>query len=173
MPSQPSEWPSATKPANRGNLDLRGLGGWLILAQISLWYALIGSVLYLSAGILPIFAGETWGRLTSPDSPMYDAMWSIIIPFEAIGNGVLIVLLSYVLLLMYRKKRLLVPMVITYFAAVLILSTAGFILAQYIPLTAGQGIGKSLSKLIGNMLTCLIWIPYFLKSVRVRSTFVN
>ncbi|MCQ6560448.1 DUF2569 family protein [Paenibacillus mendelii] len=173
MPNQPPIWPSETKRLNRGDLEINGLGGWLILVQFSLWFALVGSVLYLTAGILPLFAGETWERLTSPDSPAYDAMWTIIIPFEAIGNAVLIIILTVVLILLYKKKRWFVPAAILYFTVVLMLTSVGFMLAQSIPLIAEEGVGKSVSKIIRNLFTCLIWIPYFLRSVRVKNTFVK
>jgi len=173
MPNQPPQLPSVTKQVDRGNHDLYGLGGWLLLVQFYLWFALVGSILYVSAGILPLIAGETWERLTSPDSPVYDSMWSNIIMFEAFGNAALIILLAAVLILMYKKKRSFVPAVILYFVVVMILTVVGFMLAQSIPLMAEESIGKSVSKLIRNLLACLIWIPYFLRSVRVRNTFVK
>jgi hypothetical protein len=153
--------------ASWGN-GISGLGGWLILVQITLWLSLLGSVLYIANGLIPLLGKGVLGEMTAPGK---DRMWARVIIFEAAGNVVLTVLIAAALVLLYRKKRSFPRLMLVYYGAVLALNIAGYALLHSIDGISDSGLTGPTSKLIRNVASCSIWISYFIRSERVRSTF--
>ncbi|WP_084410858.1 DUF2569 family protein [Paenibacillus glacialis] len=69
--------------------DYSGLGGWLALVQIGLYYSLI----QLFRDTMPVFAPETWNVLTSKESELYHPLWGPLLTFELVYNIVFYCLL--------------------------------------------------------------------------------
>jgi len=159
--------------ALRNDRLLTGIGGWMIVVQAILWVSLLGTMMHFIVELLPLQSGEKWIWLTSPESNAYDPMWATVISFEVYGNLLLFALLLVSLILLYKKKRLFVPFVICYFILVAVVAVVGLGLVQSISVMAEYRTGQSVSKVLQNIGSCVICVSYFLKSRRVKNTFIN
>lgn len=152
-----------------------GIGGWLILPILGLLASLIYNLVWLFRDYLPTMQGDVWPYLpTSARS---------LITFEGYANLVLIVG-SVVLLVMLFLKRWILPRLMVgfyVFAFLVVVADSISILAigpQLIPDSvareqagwSGGAVGQDIARAFW---ACVIWIPYFLISKRVKNTFVN
>ncbi|MFC5652194.1 DUF2569 domain-containing protein [Paenibacillus solisilvae] len=155
------------------NQHISGLGGWLILAQISLWSTVVSFVINIFFNILPIFRTDQWNNLTDPTSMSYNKMWPIVIPYELIGSSLLLGALIYAFVLFYRKKRQLPKWLKYYYLAYGVYTLVDFFLVRAIPEIQDVGVTNPLVTLIRTLVICAIWISYYGISVRVRNTFIK
>lgn len=154
-------------------LDYSGLGGWLVLVQIGLYFGLINLLVQLFQYSLPAVAPETWNMITSKDSEFYHPLWRPLLTFELTYNILFLLFIAYILINFYRKKSI-VPrlMIISYIVTVVVGIIDTAILNQ-IPMAAELEDGSSYREIFKSLVTCAIWIPYFLKSERVKNTFIR
>jgi hypothetical protein len=148
------------------------IGGWLILVGIGIVVNPIRLLLPIGKLIPILFEGK-WKILTTPGTTAYHPMWAPSIIFELVGNIAFLVF-SIVLAILFFQKRSVLPKVITTF---LLLSLAfvvvDFLLANSIPVVASQGNQGPLGEIVRSIIVCLIWVPYFQISKRVKGTFVH
>ena len=156
-----------------GKRHISGLGGWLMLVQIGLYLTIVLSLRQLVTYNFDILASEYWTLLTSRDSEFYHPLWGPVIIFETIYNISLIAYVVFILVHFYRRKRIVPALMIIFYAGSMLAGMLDFILLQMIPLAREAEDGSSNRDIFRSIVTCLIWIPYFLRSARVRNTFVN
>lgn len=154
-------------------LGVSGLGGWLILIQIGLYLTLIGLVFQLVGNNLYSFTSEAWQLLTSKDSSLYDPLWKPIIIFEAVYNILFLIFTIYIIIQFYRKKSMVPRLMIIFYSLSLFIGIVDYIMLQQIAIAKELEDGSSIRDIIKSGITCLIWIPYFLKSERVMNTFIR
>lgn len=148
-----------------------GIGGWLILPAIGLVLSPILLLVMITRDLLPALQPEVWHALTEPGSQAYHPMWATVIVFEVVANvGFLIFTLRLGYLFVRKSSR--TP---TVFIAWLLINVAiqvvDLLLVQSIPAVAEQSMATSAREVVRAILQALIWIPYFLRSERVRNTF--
>ena len=81
---------------------------------------------------------------------------------------------AIVLLVLFFKKNYRFPKLIVWFFALNVaFGVIDFFLGGLIPAVAAEPDTFSMKELIRGVVGAAIWIPYFLKSVRVRNTFTN
>jgi len=168
-PIQPNE--NVSNPSRR--LGISGLGGWLVLVQIGLYATILLQIFQFNAYILPAFATDTWEALTSKDSSVYDPLWKPLILFEAAYSAIVALVAIYSLVAMYRKKSVFPSLMIGLYAGTLLLGIADYAVAGQIELAREFQDDGALRDIVRAAVTCLIWIPYFIRSVRVKNTFVR
>jgi len=141
--------------------DLEGIGGWLILVAIGLAIApfMLMKGIYID---LHVFYGGQFqvGLALKPGL-------AALILFEAVSNSVFLLGLIALNVLFYRKQRTFPACMITYLAfncAVILFDHVGAL--HYSPHTSATA---ALRSVIGT----LVWIPYYLRSERVKVTFKN
>ncbi|MFD0713732.1 DUF2569 family protein [Paenibacillus sp. GCM10027626] len=159
--------------AGKSSLPVKGFGGWLILVQIVLWLSFAGTAMHFLVDLLPIQSGEKWLWLTTPGSPAYDPMWKTIIRFEVYGNLALLLLLALSIICFYKQKRMFISLIIAYLIAIIIVTIVAYGLVQASDMLAAQRTGMSSRKVMQNIATSAVLIPYFIKSARVKNTFVK
>ena len=147
-----------------------GLGGWLVLVGIGVTVSPI-RVLVQFVQTLPSYNAATWGALTTPGAPRYDAAWAPVLMFELVGNIALLVFSLLLVWLYYGRKR----QFPTVFSWVVPLSwvfiMADSLLTGLVPLTDPEPINWA-----GDFMrfaVALAWVAYMHRSRRVRNTFVN
>jgi hypothetical protein len=150
----------------------KGIGGWLVLVQILLFLTIFTwtfSVIrfFLASG------GEVWDRLTSPDSNVYDPLWKPTLIFELAGNAVFILFAAFLVVWMYRKKASFPRWIILFYAANTLFHIVDYVLLTNIPLLAEFGEDPDVQSIGRSLVLLLVWIPYFIRSRRVRNTFIN
>jgi len=154
-------------------LGVSGLGGWLILIQIGLWFTLVMLLAQISQSVLPILNTETWEILTSKDSGYYHPLWGPMIIFEAIYNILFLLFTVYVIVAFYRKKAILPRLMIIFYSLSLTVGIVDSLLLSQIPMARELADGSSIRDIARSAIACAIWIPYFIKSERVQNTFVR
>lgn len=147
----------------------RGLGGWLILPAIGLVITPLSILLTLINDYLPIFQQGYWQVLTTPGTSAYHPLWAPILTFEVAGNLVLLAFDVVLIYLFFTKSYRLPGLFIAYLVSRLIFAVADFFLAGLIPAIADQLDPMSMVQAVA---VTAVWIPYFLLSKRVKSTFV-
>jgi len=74
---------------------------------------------------------------------------------------------------LFRRSRRFPKAMIIYFFTVFVLVAADYFLAQTIPVVAAQDDPESRIAFMRAGIVCAIWVPYFLKSKRVKGTFTQ
>lgn len=166
----PGEPPRTLKPQAPSH---EGLSGWLIIVQLGLWLSLIMILKLLISDILPIYQSDTWSMLTTPESEYYHSMWSVLIIFETVANVLTLMLLIMVFILFYRKKKLLPTMIIVLYIWNILSSFADYYLGSLIPAVQDADSAGTLRQLVRSSVFGVVWIIYFIRSKRVKATFVN
>ncbi|WP_367075035.1 DUF2569 domain-containing protein [Paenibacillus pabuli] len=150
-----------------------GLGGWLILIQIGLLLTIVLLAVQLIQQIVPIFTTETWELLTSKQSDYYHPLWGPVLIFELVYNVLFLLFSLYTVFAFYSKKAILPRLMMIFYSVSLVVGIIDYLLLLQIPMASDLEDGSSMREIAKSVLTCAIWIPYFIKSVRVRNTFVN
>ncbi|GGD55637.1 DUF2569 domain-containing protein [Paenibacillus nasutitermitis] len=150
-----------------------GLGGWLVLVQIGLYFTVLNLINQLFRYTIPAFAPDTWELLTDKDSSVYHWLWAPSLIFEALYNILLLLFSIFILVCFYRKKTILPVLMICFYSTGLIVVILDYILLNQIPALKEVQDTGSTKVIIRSVISCAIWIPYFLKSNRVSRTFVR
>jgi hypothetical protein len=149
---------AVTESANRG---LTGIGGWLILPAIGLAASPFMSLHGIYADLNILYSGRYLPALSA--SPGLE----LLIVFELATNLLFLGSLIVLNILLYQRKKKFPPFIITFYAGQCVLVFIDLFAAlQFNPHT-------SPSAAIRAFVACLVWIPYFLQSERVKLTFVS
>jgi hypothetical protein len=154
-------------------LGISGFGGWLVLVQIGLFLTLANLNFQIFQNSLPSFGPEIWNVLTSRDSDMYHPLWAPIIVFEAIYNVLFLLFSLYAIVSFYQKKAIVPRLMIIFYGISFLIGAIDTLLVYQIPAAKELDSGDSIMDIVRSFITCLIWIPYFLKSERVKNTFIR
>lgn len=150
----------------------RGIGGWLILPIIGLIFTVCRFSLTLAPTYFPLFTGSAWHRPTTEGSPLYHPLVAPLLIFEVVGNllfvGAAIVLLVFI----FSKHPLLPKMMIGFYILNFIFISLDGALASFTPIFA-NAMPILMRELTHCIISSAIWIPYFLRSRRVKNTFVE
>lgn len=159
--------PPAAPPDNQ----LQGIRGWLILPAIGV----IAAPVRICADFIrtiPTFAADNWALLTTAGATAYHSMWAPVLLYE-LGANLAQIVFSLVLALLFFKKRRSAPSVyIGFLAGSTLLQAVDLLFVKAIP-SAGQAGLKDWNTLAGGLLGIAVWSSYFLRSKRVKATFVN
>ena len=147
------------------------IGGWLILPAIFLPVSIFRIFFEAYNLFKPILAPGAWETLTNPVSANYIQYFALVAIFEMAFNATLVALACYSTFLFFKKSQK-APMVIIYFY---LISCLGQIADQVIAnqLMAVEITNKDIGFIVGMCIAATIWILYFLKSKRVKRTFIN
>ena len=152
-----SAWPGSVEPVVRA----RRFGGWLIVVALSLAISLL---LHLHG---------VYTNLTYLCSSRYQAILAAmpkvsgIMLYEAITNTVLLAAIIGLNVLFYRKRKSFPGLMITYLVGQIVPVLIDALLVQGFKPAAGMAVFQ------GSILPAMILIPYYLRSERVKLTFIH
>lgn len=150
-----------------------GIRGWLIVPLIGLFIIPIRIFLLFFKDLVPIFTQGHWNVLTTPGTDAYHPLWAPLIIFECVGNAVFVIFSIVLLVLFFRKSRLLPKLMVFYLILNLLFVVGDFFFADLIPAVAEQSNPQDVKELGRAIIGVIIWVPYFLVSKRVKQTFTK
>ncbi len=152
---------------------LEGIGGWLVLAAIGLMIAPIRIAYGLLSDVVPAFTGGAWEKLTTAGSPAYHPLWAPLLITETAGNILFILFPLAILFFFFRKKRCAPLLMIIFLLSNLAFVAVDYLMAMRIPIVAAMPDESTPTEIIRLAVACAVWVPYFLRSKRVKNTFVK
>lgn len=148
------------------------LGGWLIFVALGL--ILTPVMLFItSSGIAKIFATGSWPLLTTPGTEYYNSLNGPIIIFDTVGNITLFTLSIVNLIYFFRRKKLFPKLIIIFYIINLTFVFGDYCLNSLLPAVQADPSLQSYDDLARSVINAAIWVPYFIKSKRVKATFVK
>lgn len=149
----------------KSGFEKSGLGGWLIITQIGLFLSLILNGFQVTDLMVKLSDGNSWDYLTGG--------FKIYLIF-IIGYNILLFLLIIFILTQFYKKKALVPKTIMILYGVnLAVAIINLIVFPQVTYAMDDDVASLLKEVIQAGIAAAIWIPYFIKSKRVKNTFVN
>jgi len=152
---------------------LEGLGGWLIFVGAGIIFASLIIIIQAFPIYSGLFSDGSWEVLTNPGSEAYNQLWAPILIGEISVNSGFVLLWLFIGYLFFSKKKLFPK---CYIGILLFTLLYGLIdaLAIKAVLPSEPIFGPDTTKeLVRTLIQMLIWVPYMLKSKRVKVTFVN
>jgi hypothetical protein len=143
---------------NNNTKELSGIGGWLLIPAIGLIFAPIKSVasFYLGINMIKNFSPELL------DDPRF---WLIgLIDIVNIVAGIIIAVFFFKKLILAKKAIIGLMLAVMFFTICQTLLNISIF---------GEGDFEFFKPVLHAIVFGSIWIPYFLKSKRVKNTFVN
>ena len=153
--------PEPSVPHFTTEMDLSGIGGWLILTVIGLAVAPFLSIRALYTDLAILFGARFQAGLAS-----HPVLAGLVL-FESATNSIFLVTQVVLNVMLYRKRRVFPGWMITYLAANFCLSLIDHLWAMRFAQASGW---MSMAR---SFVVAAIWIPYFLRSRRVKLTFVQ
>ncbi|MBV1914398.1 MAG: DUF2569 domain-containing protein [Pseudomonadales bacterium] len=153
--------------------DLNGLRGWLILVGIGLVYSPIRLVSTYYPLFSEVFSDGTWEILTTQGTEAYHPLWGPLLMSELIFNGGMVLLCFYLIYLFFTRHRLF-PKVYIFMILIsfLILPFDAWMVTFVLP-DEPMFDPETVKELISAAVSVVIWVPYMLRSKRVKATFVE
>lgn len=161
-----------TKNINSSVSEYDRIGGWLGLVALGLVLSFIRLISQI-LGVFSTFSSEAWPLLTTPGTEMYNSLCKPLMLFEAIANPILLLYVVILLILFFQRKGSLPKAIIGMYIFNFLFTITDYYLFNLIFPTASLDNSYSIHPLVKSFVLCIIWIPYFIKSKRVKCTFVN
>jgi tetratricopeptide (TPR) repeat protein/transglutaminase-like putative cysteine protease len=157
----------------RGLEFYEGLGGWLVLVGINIVVGIVSHVI-ATLNYIHIFADEArWHDMTTPGNKLYEPMWAVTMYYEwatLVLAGLVTVLAT---VLFFMKKFTFPRLMIAFMVARLLIQMVDQYLASQIHSLPEFARIASGGAIVTTIFGCAIWIPYFIRSRRVRATFTE
>lgn len=151
------------------NVGIKGLGGWLILVGIGYFIGIIRQGILVKQAF-DVYHNGTMKMLSNPQHPQYNSKLFWLVNMELIGSIVIIIVLVGALILFFSKKK-----IFPKYAIIFIVFSNLYLLLDIFMVDA-IGLAVSADDISGatqGFISAAIWITYFIKSERVKNTFVN
>lgn len=155
------------------SLENKSIGGWLILFLIGLLTYPASSLIVIIKDLIPALSGEIWSTLTNPAGAQYHPLWAPLLIGELVGNCFFIVFSIVLIVLLFIRRKMVPKLTITFLIANLIYVSVDIYLVRLLPAIAQNGDYQALTDWVRTLVACLIWVPYFIASKRVKTTFVK
>jgi hypothetical protein len=152
--------------------DLKGIKGILILLAIGVVISPFKLLPSYFEAINTSFKARTWSLIFNTDIDPIARAYNQVLAFELMGL-MLLILAMFVQIYLFFSKHYLFPRV---FIGILVSNTLFYCSINYLLLlidpTNVQASKDMTQTLIQNSIPVCVWIPYMLKSKRVKATFV-
>ena len=149
-----------------------GIGGWLYAVAVGLCLAPIRIGVDIVNGLRPL-EPATWHAVTTPGTRAYHPLFGPLIVGELVVNAALFIWAGLLLYLFFAKRRSFPAMMIMFLITRVLFQAADLGVVLAIPITAARIGPEVYGALAAGVLVTLIWVPYFIRSRRVESTFIR
>jgi hypothetical protein len=155
------------------NHQLQGLGGWLILIAIGLCISPFIRISTIGHNWEGYFSNQVWQIVAMPQGEKYDPLYGPLLIFELLGNIFMFGLNLLLLRLFFSKRRSFPRLFIAFIlcqVVFVILDDVGCVL---IPALRSNAAVQDHTEAIRAVIYAIIWVPYMVKSRRVKATFIQ
>ena len=150
-----------------------GLGGWLALVIFGMFASLVRIPWDMWRLHVPLLLDGTLAKLSDPQHPAYHPLWLPFFGVEVLANLATLVFTVGLIVLVFKRSRYAPAAAIAWYVYGLALVLGDYAMWQLIPAMAEQPVDPQFIRdLARSLLVTLVWVPYFLRSRRVRNTFV-
>lgn len=144
------------------------IGGWLYLVGIGQVLSPIFNLINLKK-LADAASTANWKEISSRDASVV-----ISITYEVIAQSFMAIFSLWLLILFLSHAKNFPKMFISYLIIVFVIDLIGIAIVAASPMvTQPQLLGQAIGGAISVLILGLIWIPYFMKSKRVKKTFVR
>ena len=168
-PLAPSSYPN-------NETKFKGLGGWLIVVILGLFYN-AGIQLFQAIGDINQFSNGTVDKVSDPSFSNYIPGYNGMITFEIIVSTLLVLFAIYLMFLFFKTKKEFPKYYIIFLVAAFVFLIVDYSILQSFPDQVKSLISDTIDKQTGaigqSVIASAIWISYMLKSKRVKATFIN
>jgi hypothetical protein len=161
--------PMPQVPVPENLQGLSGLSGWLVLVAIGLCLRPVLLVVGFVRAYKIYFDARIWENLARHDSNQYLPWFGTLCSIEIVIQIALLVFSGFLLVAFFKKWRIFPRAFVGYLIGLLVFNVADQFAVYWLQ-NRDISFGKEFYQLVGY---ALIWIPYMLRSQRVRATFVN
>jgi len=155
------------------NFDLskktQGFGGWLYLVAIIFILNTSITINNTLNTLLPFLANENWQSIVSQE---YHSIGRLIIYSELTIDIIFIILLSLIIYTFIKRKKALGILVISYFIINLLFTHYVKFMYEPVPPIYEFFLSDAITRNVPALIFCIILIPYFLFSKRVKNTYI-
>ena len=160
--------PDLDEDGDHGPPEPNGVGGWLALLGVGIFGAFVRQLVSLPSVLWPFLSPEMWLTVTTPGSPLYHPLWTVVAGVELVGTTALMAgYLVLLTLLIRRSPRFPRAFVWITAAAIPYLMLDAWLVSQ----VSDTAMIDNSRDLVRTCVSAAIWISYILKSERVRNTF--
>ncbi|UNP89072.1 DUF2569 domain-containing protein [Aeromonas encheleia] len=157
--------------------EIKGISGWLFLISIGLVISPFRFYFTTLSTYPDFFENGLWYLLTEPDSAKYVKGFSLFVYSEIVFNIFLFSSMIYLNFLFFSKKTTF-PKAYIAIALIGLLYTPinAFLANAFFPQVFPQSPlleGETLRNFLTTLISAAIWVPYMLKSHRVKNTFIE
>ncbi|KZS39339.1 hypothetical protein AWE51_12415 [Aquimarina aggregata] len=149
------------------------IGGWLILISIGLILTPFKVIFQLFNSYEDFFGNNTWNYIIQDHKNLNELFYSLLVLLELTYNIVLVVFSILLIILFFKRRNILPRLMIIFYVGTFLFLTFDSIIAFNLNTTLFTEAEKVQTfKEIGtSFIRSIIWVPYFLISKRVKSTF--
>lgn len=162
-----NDW-SNTEPVNtHDSSPNKKIGGWLYLVAIGITLAPIANFFNLNM-LIETAKNADWEFIwqQGPGTVLF-------LIYEYSMQGYMFVYSALLAILFYTKKHNFPKMFIIYVSSLLGLGVLGVFITENLPNSTPEQLVQPVVFVIYCLIVALIWVPYFLKSKRVKATFTK
>ncbi|MNI47177.1 hypothetical protein D3C73_1016770 [compost metagenome] len=151
-----------------------GTGGWLGLFALGIVFSLFVGVRIIY-GNISLFGTEDYKLLTDPNSSYYIASILPSLVIETTLVAIQILMILYILYLGLKHKKSFKYICISFIVYNIFLNIVDILMFSQMQsnLSSPLPVDNTYTDLIRSVIYALIWIPYLLRSKRVKNTFVK
>lgn len=153
--------------------NLEGLSGWLIVVGFGLIFSTFRIIVTIFPPYLDIFSSGSWEILTTPGTEAYNPLWAPFLIGEILINSLFVLTWVFITFLFFTKKKTFPVWYIgaAIFTMVFIVIDA-FAIKLVLP-NEPVWDPETVKEFSSSVISVIIWVPYMIKSQRVKATFVN
>ncbi|MBS1507209.1 MAG: DUF3857 domain-containing protein [Bacteroidetes bacterium] len=161
-----NEYDPEPKPAE---VQYDQIGGWLIVVALILFFNPIRMAIDFSNG--SYFQHFQWRILTDQSYGSYNPKLGMYVMVEFVVNIMLLCYSVFLCSIFITRRSSFPTFMVIYLLANLSIRFLDVVVASSMGLLEMNS--KTSSMVLGSLMSAVIWVPYFLKSERVKGTFIN
>ena len=150
-----------------------GISGWLLLPALAMIISPFRIAFEFYQTFVPLFQPSVWFAMLSTKSTFYNPALALLLTWEIVANLLMLAFTIWLAYLFFKKQKGVAKLYIIWLAFGCVLQLADLFFGSLVTIVADQQNGDSYKELFKSIVAAAIWIPYFLKSKRVKNTFVN